>query len=317
MVLIAALAFILATCAGSAQAQSPLVWGAWFEDSVPWQMAPVQGFEQAVGRPVSVIEFGAPFAHCDPRCAFYGFPSPAMRGIRANGATPMLSWSSQSIPSTTREPDYRLADLIGGRYDGFIRRFALAAKHWGHPFLLRFDWEMNGTWFPWAARANGNRPGQFVAAWRHVHDIFTSVGAMNASWVWCPNIDARHQFTRLGKLYPGNAYVDWTCLDGYNWGNTAHTRWTSFARVFRSTYAEIVHHVAPDKPMIIGEVSSVDGRGGSRAQWIAHMFAALPRLFPQIRGLVWFDRNDGGMGWPLYPGTVALHAFAAGLASAL
>ena len=48
---------------------------------------------------------------------------------------------------------------------------------------------MNGNWFAWMEGVNGNQPGEYVAAWRHVHDIFTAVGATNVSWVWCPNVD--------------------------------------------------------------------------------------------------------------------------------
>jgi beta-mannanase len=30
---------------------------------------------------------------------------------------------------------------------------------------------MNGNWFSWSERTNVNQPGEYVAAWRHVHDI--------------------------------------------------------------------------------------------------------------------------------------------------
>ena len=66
--------------------------------------------------------------------------------------------------------------VIDGTYDGYIRYFAQKAKEWGHPFFLRFNWEMNGFWFPWSEGVNGNKSGEFVAAWRHVHDIFTAEG---------------------------------------------------------------------------------------------------------------------------------------------
>ena len=68
--------------------------------------------------------------------------------------------------------------MISGKYDSYIpQNVAEDARDWGHPFFLRFDWEMNGNWFPWSEGVNGNQSGEFVAAWRHVHDIFTSVGA--------------------------------------------------------------------------------------------------------------------------------------------
>ncbi len=117
---------------------------------------------------------------------------------------------------------------------------------------------MNGGWFPWSEGVNGNKSGEFVTAWRHVHDIFTSVGATNVTWVWCPNIDPTNDFQNLESLYPGDEYVDWTGLDGYNWGtNPAKPdRWRSFDQLYKSTYDTIVKAVAPSKPLMISEIGS-------------------------------------------------------------
>ena len=120
-------------------------------------------------------------------------------------------------------PDFQLSDVLSGRYDSYIREFAEAARNWGHSFFLRYDWEMNGNWFPWNEAVNENNPGEYVAAWRHVHDIFTAVGATNATWVWCPYAEDDRHFTNLAPLYPGDEYVDWTCMDGFNWGKTRPT----------------------------------------------------------------------------------------------
>ena len=107
------------------------------------------------------------------------------------------------------------------------------AKAWGHPFFLRFDWEMNTNWFP-AASTRTATAGEYVRMWRHVHDIFTQVGATNVTWVWCPNVEYRRLRQAAAELYPGDAYVDWTCLDGYNWGtNPRRDAWRSFTTVFR------------------------------------------------------------------------------------
>jgi len=218
-----------------------------------------------------------------------------MNSIRAHGSIPFLSWSSQSIPWASSEPDFQLSDVISGRYDSYIRSFATAAKNWGHPFFLRFNWEMNGGWFAWGERANGNQPGEYVAAWRHVHDIFTSVGATNASWVWCPNVDPDHKLTPLAGLYPGDAYVDWTCLDGYNWGpNPASPKgWKSFDQLFSSDYNLITGTIARAKPMVIGEFGSSE-YGGSKSAWIQDALARIP-AYTKIRAVQYFEKYDDGM----------------------
>jgi beta-mannanase len=237
-----------------------------------------------------------------------------MENIREHGAIPVFSWSSQSIPSSLNEPDFQLGDVIARTYDSYIREFAEAAHDWGHPFFLRFNWEMNGGWFPWAEGVNGNQSGEFVAAWRHVHDIFTSVGATNVSWVWCPNVDPDGIFQNLASLYPGDEYVDWTGLDGYNWGtNPAKPdRWRSFDQLYGSTYQRIAGAVAPSKPLLIGEIGSTE-YGGSKANWISEALAEIPTAYPKIRGLLWFDTFDDGMDWPIESSASATSAFAAGI----
>ena len=133
-----------------------------------------------------------------------------MDAIRSYGATPMLNRASMSSPLHRDEPAFVLTRVAGGRFDRYLKRFAEAARAWNHPYLLRFDWEINGSWFPLGARAPGNSPAEFIAAWRHVHDLFTSAGATNASWVWCPNVDFESKLVTLLDLYPGRDYVDWT-----------------------------------------------------------------------------------------------------------
>jgi mannan endo-1,4-beta-mannosidase len=295
-------------------------WGASIGDHLtgeqaPWDMGAVSKFEEAAGKKLSLVNFFAPFANCSASpCSFYPFATGVMENIREHGAIPVFSWSSQSIPSSLNEPDFQLSDVIAGTYDSYIREFAEAARDWGHPFFLRFNWEMNGGWFSWSEGANGNQPGEFVAAWRHVHDIFSSAGATNVSWVWCPNVDFQNDLQDLSTLYPGDAYVDWTGLDGYNWGtNPAKPdRWRSFDELYSSTYQRIAGTIAPSKPLLIGEIGSTEF-GGSKASWISEALAAIPARYPMIRGLLWFDTFDDGMDWPIETSASASGAFAAGI----
>jgi hypothetical protein len=301
---------------------SSVYWGAWIGNQLtgnqpPWDMTAVAKFEEMTGKKLSILNFSAPFANCSSSpCSFYKFPVNEMNTIRSHGSIPFYSWASQSIPSSKEEPNFQLSDVIAGTYDSYIREFATAAKNWGHPFFLRFNWEMNGRWFPWSEGVNGNKSGEFVTAWRHVHDIFTSVGASNVTWVWCPNIDPGNIFLSLASQYPGDAYVDWTGLDGYNWGtNPAKPdRWRSFDELYKSTYEKIVNSLAPSKPMMIGEIGSTE-YGGSKASWISDMLAKVPTAYPKIRGLLYFEKYDSNMDWPIETSTSATSAFAKGIQS--
>ena len=305
-----------------ASAALPIYWGATIGPQLtgtqaPWDMSAATKFEGLAQKPVSTINFFQPFSNCaSTPCSFYRFPAMPMENIRKHGSIPFLSWGSESIPAHRDEPEFQLADITGGAYDTFLRAFAEEARAWGHPFFLRFDWEMNGNWFPWGEGVNGNEPGQFVAAWRHVHDIFASVGATNVTWVWCPYVDPANKMPSLASLYPGDAYVDWTGLDGYNWGNNPSSArgWHSFGELFRSTYRQVTESVAPTKPMILSEFGSSEF-GGSKSAWIAEALAQIPAEYPKIRGALWFDTVADGMDWPIETSSTATGAFAGGIAN--
>jgi hypothetical protein len=295
-------------------ASHKILWGAWIGahftgTEAPWDMRATTSFQRLAGKGLSLIHFSAPFATCKRgHCAPYAFPVVAFENVRRYGAIPFFSWGSSSYPLHRTQPAFKLSSLIDGSHDSYIRSWALAAKAWDHPFFLEFDWEMNGKWLPWGEGINGNHHGQFVEAWRHVHDIFTSVGATNASWVWCPNVDPSGAFTPLYGLYPGNSYVDWTCLNGYN----RDSPWQSFDQLFGSTY-RLVSQIAPTKPMIVGEVASVQP-GGSKAAWITDMLNALPSQYPLVRGVIWFEKYFGRT-YPIETSKSSRAAFARGIAS--
>jgi len=312
--ILAAILCGLAFAASATASPHSRYWGAWIGSQLtgreaPWQMAAARRFEARVGHGLSLLEFSAPFAECgDGRCSFYTFPTHEMTKIRRHGAIPLFGWNSGS--SGGNPENFGLDELLAGRYDSHIRAFARDARDWGHPFFLRFDWEMNGSWFPWGTGVAGGTPAEFRAAWRHVHRIFDRFGADNATWVWCPFASDEP----LGPFYPGDRFVDWTCLDAYNWGpeSALQLPWRSFRELFGPAYHQVAERVAPDKPMLIAEVAST-GSPEEKAAWIDDMFASLRQGFGRIRGLVWFDKVDNGVEWPLEGSPLATEAFGRGL----
>jgi hypothetical protein len=311
-------------------APGPSYWGAWIGSQLtgteaPFDMNAVSAFEAQAEKPLSLINFSSPFAACPEAdaplssCTFSAFPRTQMEAVRGHGAIPFFSWASDSTPVSTSEPEFQFADVIEGKFDSYIRGFAREAAAWGHPFFLRFNWEMNGNWFPWTERTNGNEAGEYVEAWRHVHDLFEEEGATDATWVWCPYVDPNATLqSPLASLYPGDEYVDWTCLDGYNWGPSATPprHWRSFSYLFGPTYRQITESIAPSKPMLVGETASSEvgeNESQTKAGWIHNLFAALPTEFPRIQGLLWFDKDED-MDWPIETSEAARKAFAAGIA---
>ncbi|HET7636594.1 MAG TPA: glycosyl hydrolase [Candidatus Limnocylindria bacterium] len=221
--------------------------------------------------------------------------------IAKRGAQHVLTWEPNGIT---------LRSIANGEHDAFIRSFAQSAAAWGGRIYLRPMHEMNGSWYSWGRGVNGNTPQQFVAAWRRMHDIFVAAGATNVKWVWSPNVRYGPEYP-LADLYPGNAYVDWVGLDGYNWGLDPHLgqpAWQSFEQIFGATYREITGSVAPGKPIMIAETASTEN-GGDKASWILKTFLTDAPKYPAVRALIWFNQADGRSDFRINSSSSSLAAF--------
>ena len=172
---------------------------------------------------------------------------------------------------------------------------------------------MNLTSSLWGPGRNGNSASEYIAAWRHVVHIFRSRGVKNVSWVWSPNVDCSGKCP-FNRFYPGDSYVDWVALDGYNYASVLGMPWESFAEVFSSSYSEML--AVSHKPFMVAETASTEV-GGDKAAWIRQAFLVdLPSRFPQIRAAIWFD-VDLETDWRVDSSPASLAAFRDVVASPL
>jgi Glycosyl hydrolase family 26 len=273
-------------------------------DGLPNDRAPLETFERMVGRTVNIANYYVDFT----TPSFDARPATAITTL---GSTPMITWEpmNSSLPNVVDEPEYRLASIINGSWDSLITTWATEIAAWGQPIYLRFGHEMNGDWYPWAEGVNGNTSGQYVQAWRHVHDLFVAVGATNVKWVWSPNVDYPGS-TSLPELYPGDNYVDYVGIDGYNWGTSqSWSAWQTPGQVFNQTVADV--RTFTQKPILLAEVASSD-QGGNKARWMKQFFAWL-QATPAVTGFVWFEFNKE-TNWLVNSSRASKKAFIAGLA---
>jgi beta-mannanase/chitodextrinase len=277
-----------------------VLWGS-YVDGAPFNTALIDQFETDAGKKQSIIHWGQPW---QMNGSMQSFQTQAYETVRLRGSIPMVNWNSWNLGVGVTDPNYTLAKVYTGTYDAYITRWAQDAKAWGHPFFIRFNHEMNGSWYSWSEQKNGNQPGDYVKAWRHVVDIFRSVGATNATWVWCVNITSS-QTTPLTALYPGDNYVDWTSMDGYNKA-TGASSWLSSNQIFglnpwsqQNTYQQLVN-LAPSKPIMVAETATTT-TGGDAGAWINDALQTqIPVNFPRVKALVWFNWNDNDPTLP-YP----------------
>ena len=316
---------------GTVDSNPQVYWGGYLDgenygqSDAPWGTRTIELFEDHAGKGVSILHWGQ-FWHWSGQSGYAGiadghfqpFETAMYERVRQHGAIPMIDWNSWSgdAGGSADQPDYQLQRIIQGDYDTYIHRWARDARSWGKPFFLRFDHEMNGEWFPWSERANGNQTGEYVQMWRHVHDIFEKEGTSNVTWVWSANIVYDKTSGDLAALYPGDDYVDWVAIDGYNQGTHPNStdEWKTFSEVFGETY-EILGETAPDKPVMLSEFSSTE-YGGSKADWISDALSEqIPDHFPRIKAVVWFNWNCDGWDWVIESSTSAQEAFASGIGS--
>ena len=229
--------------------------------------------------------------------------------VAERGMMPMITWEPWAGAGRD-EAQYALRTIVAGQHDALIRGFARGAAAWGKPYYLRFAHEMNGKWYPWSPGVNGNTATEFVQAWRHLVDIFRQEGATNTRFVWCPNAHWGGG-PAYPDIYPGDAYVDWICLDGYNWSGTQYGEWRSFTQVFKSSYDEITALSA--KPLMIGETASAERHAEEKAAWIRQaMLTDVPHSFPRVKAFIWFDEpapEDRAVDWRVNSSPSALEAF--------
>lgn len=271
----------------------------------PWKpsdLAQINGFEHQVRQHVGSVLWFADFAHSKVDLG-------QLRAVAARGATPEITlepWD-HTVGVRQLQPQYSLASIAAGRFDGLLRRWADGLRAYAGPVRLRFAQEMNGSWYPWG-RVAGNAPGTYARAWRHVHDIFFAAGATNVRWVWSP---VAGQPIDLAD-YPGDQYVDVLGLSGFNGGSALPWQgWRSFSQIFGSSLVAL-SAFAPSKPIEISEVSSAEA-GGDKGAFITGMFKTL-RSYPHVRRVQWFDlpkQTD----WRVNSSPGSVRAMAAALAT--
>ncbi|KKU92036.1 MAG: Beta-mannanase [Microgenomates group bacterium GW2011_GWA1_48_10] len=231
--------------------------------------------------------------------AYQQFDPRLLDQFRTRGIMPGLNWdASKGSALNENQPDFSWQAINSGMHDAYITQVAKDAAAYHYPFIVRVFAEMDGNWYPWGYSVNGNtNPADFVAAWKHVVDIFRKEGATNVQFAWCwaasvltpSRIDQYKDV--LKQLYPGDDYVDWIALDGYS--NPASTK-RSLQDDFQPAYQFL--KTFTHRRMAFYEVGASEDPKDSmaKANWITQGFlTTIPQLFPDVKMVNWFNSiND-------------------------
>lgn len=186
-----------------------------------------------------------------------------------------------------------LDNITAGYCDTYIRNYAKAMKARPERFLMRMGHEMNTTDYPWSGWNNDRDASKYVNMFRHVRQIFTNESVSNVEWLWSPNYASNPgaDWNNIHNYYPGDAYVDWIGLSGYNWYSSRGVPWKDFSAIYDGVLRDLGCRYA--KPQIIAEIGSINGTSPTKADWILDAYQKMPN-YPFLRAVVWFNNYAGG-----------------------
>ena len=263
-----------------------------FRPPAPFKPSAISQYKSLSGKPASLVMWFVPWVSAGK---YVPFQAAQARAVWSRGAMPIVVWEPWSPGSTphalknpANAPAWKLSNIANGQYDAYIAQYARDVKAAGGPVGISLFHEMNGVWYPWGGGANGNTPADEVAAYRHVHDIFVQQGATNVTWIWSVNFQSRptDYAHRWAAYYPGDQYVDWVAVSGFNWGQgVGGGPWKSFEKIYRLPlrYLRTLH-----KPVMISEVASVEN-GGNKPAWLTDAFRRIRCGHPEVKAVVYYD----------------------------
>ncbi len=262
----------------------------------------VRGFENLVGKHQAIVASSS----------YWGretFPTENVRLISDYGAIPLVYWSPWGPPyeqgKHVNAGRWSLQHIVAGDCDGYIDKWAAAARAFGHPLLVSFGNEPNSNWFPWSGQSNGADkpadggsgfagPEMYKRAYRHAVDRVRAAGASNIAWVFHANNDCHPDKTwnAMREYYPGPDYVDWLGMSVYGELTPGKDEWEEWPDVMDDAYTRLCE-IDPQKPVMLAEWGVGEfPENGNKGEFIRQAFQGLNGgKYPRLKAAVfWHER---------------------------
>jgi hypothetical protein len=229
-------------------------------------------------------------------------------------------WNQGSVPMVTWMLPIDDSFLVSGWYDSYMTVLVAKLRAWlagpdgvygnadDRRLYLRPAPEANGNWNPWSPDyRNPNKDGfnrnvsMWKAGWARVHTIFVRgmIDAPHVQWVFSVNHEDAYRAISSSdwhpepiaeEIYPGNEYVDWVALDGYQ-----RTSSDTPDALFDDMIGRLLRMSASAKPMAVTEFGSYGADGvAAKNAWLDSYFAWLGTQ-PVRMSLYWntYDPSNG------------------------
>lgn len=288
----------------------------------------IDDFETMVGKHQAIIASSSYWGE-------QSFPTANLNIIWRHGSLPLVFWSPWDQPyEQNKGPDrFGLKEIIAGKWDAYIDKWADAAHAFGQPMIVVFGNEMNGDWFPWSGwyyGANKPVPGMpnewqgpetYKAAYRHVVDRVRARGASNIKWMFHTNnysypLDT---WNFAPAYYPGADYVDWLGMSVYG-QQFKDEPWAAIPPLVDWPYQEICR-LDPNKPVMIAEWGTAEfPHSGNKGQWIKEGLDDFRTRYPRIKAAVywherWQNQDQSYSNLHINSSVESLNAYRAGVAN--
>jgi len=263
----------------NSQTAKQKLWGAYAGDTPEL----FKQFEGLVGR------------EADMQAVFVNWGDSFPSGFAVKGKIFVIFWEQYGIT---------LDEIISGKTDNYIRQFAKEVKDFNSPVILAPLHEMNGEWVQWSGVAGGNTPVKTVLAFQYIQDVFMAGNLQNVEWAWVVNHESvpDTKENSIENYYPGNKYVDYVGVDGFNFGDP----WQTYDEIFSVALEKLKTY---KKPIYIFSMASAEG--SRKAEWIKDAFGKI-KADPDIGGFIWFNENKE-KNWLINSDPLSLQAFQQGI----
>ena len=96
----------------------------------------------------------------------------------------IISWLPDKGTDSVKAPGYRLSAIAAGKFDNDLRALGRQIKSLPRGAIVRPMPDPNTPWYAWSGTVNGNRPGDYVLAWKHVRKVLTKAAGKKVKLLW-------------------------------------------------------------------------------------------------------------------------------------
>lgn len=266
-----------------------ILWGAYTGGSIASKVE----FEEIIGRKPDLISTFLLWGEGNY------FPIELASNIASNDQTLVIYWESRDANSKNlNDRKYSYDAILNGEWDDYIYEIGQNIRDSMAQVIVIPFVEVNGNWYPWSITKNNNTAEKHKLAFQKIHGMIGDIPNLKFGWAINNGSAPDTAENSIANLYPGDEYIDYVGVDGFNFGNP----WQNYEEVFAKSLTELKMF---DKPIFIFSTASMEGE--KKAEWI-HDFGDQLLKYPEIKGFIWFNENKE-RDWRIWSDKDSLRAF--------